>query len=190
MDENFYGGLDSSQVQESLSENSEKDEGSLFSELVSKVGYIDENRYRSFPEYSSGEVPRLWSNVDYSESETVLHASGSVVGATALVAGTTIGAGILAIPTATAAVGFVPSTIALFIAYAYMTMSGLLIAELTINRLGRTGQAAGTGLLDLYRDALPAPWNQLGSAAYFFLHYAVRFVMGSHVLHESRVVGS
>jgi len=53
-----------------------------------------------------------------------------------------------------------------------MTMSGLLIAELTLNRMGGTGRP-GEGLLELYDKSLGKPWSLVGSAAYFFLHYAM-----------------
>ena len=94
------------------------------------------------------------------------------MGAAALVAGTTVGAGVLALPAATAATGFVPSTIALLVAYVFMTTSGLLIAELTLNQIGRTGRP-GLGLLELYQSSLGAQWATVGTAAYFFLHYAM-----------------
>ena len=95
------------------------------------------------------------SNISYKKTDEdgniisqALHEPGSVFGAAALVSGTTIGAGILALPTATAPSGLLPSSIALVIAWVYMTMSGLLIAELAINRIGETGNP-GVGLLEL-----------------------------------------
>ena len=51
-------------------------------------------------------------------------------------------------------------------------MSGLLIAELTLNRIGSTGRP-GLGLLELYESSLGKPLSYVGSAAYFFLHYAM-----------------
>jgi len=94
------------------------------------------------------------------------------MGAAALVAGTTIGAGVLALPTATAPAGFLASSAALCVAWFYMTISGLLIAELSINRIGETGRP-GVGLLDLYKNSLGKELGWVSSAAYFFLHYAV-----------------
>jgi len=101
-----------------------------------------------------------------------LHESGSTVGAAALVAGSTIGAGILALPTATAPAGFIPSSGALILAWAYMTLSGLLIAELAINRMGETGRQ-GIGLLELYSSSLGKNLGYVCGVSYFFLHYAV-----------------
>ena len=150
----------------------------LLSKIYEKIGAIDDDRY-IFPEYTSGEVPRVFSTLRYEmcdkEPGKVIkahHAAGSVLGAIALIAGTTIGAGVLALPAATAGAGFLPSTVAMFVAYGYMVVSGLLIAELQLNRIGSTGRP-GTGLLDLYNSSLGGPIATVGSAAYFFLHYAM-----------------
>jgi tyrosine-specific transport protein len=51
-------------------------------------------------------------------------------------------------------------------------MSGLLIAELAINRIGETGNP-GVGLLELYKTTLNKELAWVGSAAFLFLHYAV-----------------
>eukprot|EP00521_Asterionellopsis_glacialis_P007177 CAMPEP_0195289514 /NCGR_PEP_ID=MMETSP0707-20130614/5762_1 /TAXON_ID=33640 /ORGANISM="Asterionellopsis glacialis, Strain CCMP134" /LENGTH=387 /DNA_ID=CAMNT_0040349531 /DNA_START=105 /DNA_END=1268 /DNA_ORIENTATION=- len=52
-------------------------------------------------------------------------------------------------------------------------MSGLLIAELSINRMGNTGRP-GQGILELYKNGLGSDnLSNIGSAAYFFLHYAI-----------------
>lgn len=164
-----------------------------------------DDRRLAVPAYERGEIDRLFSAVEYSEEEDdddndnssavlVRHAPGSLLGAAALIAGTTTGAGVLALPAATASAGFVPSTAALLAAWAAMTMSGLLIAELSLNRMAQTGQP-GRGLLDLLQSsfgstsdsdsasddnnnnnnssASAAPLQALGTAAYFFLHYAV-----------------
>jgi tyrosine-specific transport protein len=180
------------QKETSLSSDDDDDKMSRFwQSLQEKIGTVDESRIL-FPEYETGEIPRMFSSLEYTTTHhgddeegskngmkkkkkvvvAARHAAGSVLGAAALVAGTTVGAGVLALPAATAPAGFVPSTVALLVAYVYMTMSGLLIAELTLNRMGRTGRP-GVGLLDLYDANLGQPWSMLGSAAYFFLHYAV-----------------
>jgi len=153
-----------------------EDMNGLMQKLQEKMGTVEAARM-VFPELQSGEVPRMFSSLEYTrdgEANTVSskHASGSVVGASALIAGTTIGAGILALPSATINAGFLPSTFGMLSAYVYMTMSGLLIAELTLNRLAQTGKP-GLGLLELYESALGKSWSTLGTAAYFFLHYAV-----------------
>lgn len=147
----------------------------VLAKVSERIGIVEDARL-VFPEYSTGEVPRMFSALEYKKTDdgkvTANHAAGSVIGAAALIAGTTVGAGVLALPAATAAAGFIPSSAAMIVAWVYMTMSGLLIAELTLNRIGETGRP-GLGLLELYKSSLGKPWSILGSAAYFFLHYAM-----------------
>ena len=168
------------QESETVSESQQRqiapDQSSSFQQNFSNtLGTVDLNRI-IYPEYDTGEVPRLLSTLEYNEDAQgrlqATHAPGSVVGATTLIAGTMVGAGVLALPTATAAAGFVPSSLGLIVAWVYMTMSGLLIAELTLNRMGETGRP-GLGLLELYENSLGPRWSKLGSAAYFFVHYSV-----------------
>ena len=128
--------------------------------------------------YFSYLTPYLCSNLSYEkrvvDGKTVsaaVHSTGSTLGAAALVAGTTIGAGGLALPAAAEPAGFLPSSAGLFLAYIYMNISGLLIAELAINKIGETGKQ-GVGLLELYKSYL-GKWSNIGVAAYFFLHYTV-----------------
>jgi tyrosine-specific transport protein len=146
----------------------------FLAQISEKIGQVDDDRI-IFPEYP-GEVSRLFSALAYSKTEQgdvrAEHSSGSVIGAASLVAGTMVGAGVLALPAATASVGFLPSTVAMCIGWIYMTMSGLLIAELSINRMGQSGKP-NQGMLDLFEDTLGSNWSKLGSVAYFFLHYAV-----------------
>ena len=151
-------------------------DNSFISKIQEKIGTVDEERL-IHPELASGEVPRMFSSLQYTtlpdnNKLSASHAAGSVLGAAALVAGTTIGAGVLALPTATVPAGFVPSTAAMVSAWIFMTMSGLLVAELTLNRMGETGRP-GQGLLELYESSLGKKWSAVGSGAYFFLHYAM-----------------
>ena len=73
------------------------------------------------------EVPRrpgrLWSNLD---PQTLERRKGSVGAAAVLVAGTTVGAGILALPTAAEESGFAASTAALAGGWLYCVATGLL----------------------------------------------------------------
>ena len=149
--------------------------GGLMAALTEKMGTVDDDRIL-FPELMTGEVPRMFSSLQYSKSEqgkvSAVHAAGSTLGAAALIAGTTVGGGILAMPTVTAAAGFLPSTAALCGAWAYMAMSGLLIAELSLNSIAESGKP-GQGVLKLYEASLGKNLGMLSAAAYFFLHYAV-----------------
>lgn len=62
----------------------------------------------------------------------IVRTFGQVMGSTLLVAGTSIGLGILALPIVTAAGGFIPSVILYLICWAFMLGTGLLILEACI----------------------------------------------------------
>jgi len=56
----------------------------------------------------------------------------STFGGTLLVAGTSIGAGMLGLPVLTGQAGFVPSLVVLFLCWAFMAATGLMFAELSL----------------------------------------------------------
>lgn len=58
--------------------------------------------------------------------------SGSVFGGTLLVAGTCVGAAVLALPVLTAAAGFLPSVVICFLSWIVMASSGLLFLEIAL----------------------------------------------------------
>jgi tyrosine-specific transport protein len=100
--------------------------------------------------------------------------------ATVLVSGTTIGAGVLALPSVTIAAGFIPSSIALVLAWLYALSTGLLLAEIHLRTLEQkqTSDVHSVGLISLITPVLGA--SKLGQAtrtiaaiAYGFLHYAL-----------------
>jgi len=62
----------------------------------------------------------------------IIHSLGHVVGGTLLIAGTAIGVGMLALPVATGAGGFVPSAIVYLICWAFMLCTGLLLVEVSL----------------------------------------------------------
>lgn len=159
---------------DTLEEGTKKKQG-ILAQLSEKIGFIDESRLE-YPEYDSREVPRMFSRLSYQKREggsvQAIHKEGSVLAATALVVASTLGAGFVALPTATAATGFVPSTTAMIPAFVYMVMSGLLIAELKLNRILETGRPRHE-LLQIYEDNLTGPLKKLGVGAYFFLQYTM-----------------
>jgi len=62
----------------------------------------------------------------------IVHTFGHLVGGTLLVAGTSIGVGMLALPVATADGGFIPSLFIYLLCWAFMLCTGLLILEACI----------------------------------------------------------
>eukprot|EP00793_Prasinoderma_coloniale_P002847 PRCOL_00002329-RA len=117
---------------------------------------------------------RLWSNLSGAGGGGALrHEPGSVWGATVLVSGTAVGAGVLALPAVTAPAGFVPSTAALVGCWAYMAATGLLIVEVNIATLCSVSEGGGTGIVSMARRTLGAPGTRFAWGAYVFLHYCL-----------------
>src|SRR5579883_1014954 len=65
-------------------------------------------------------------------STATLVKKGSPFGATLLISGCCIGAGMIGLPVVSAAAGFLPSTIAMLLAYSFTTVTGLLLLEATL----------------------------------------------------------
>jgi len=99
-------------------------------------------------------------------------ATTSVVGATALVAGTTVGAGILALPAKTLEAGFGPASVALLGAWAYMAVSALLIAEVNVNTLCALDRSS-VSMSSMARETVGDVGAAAASLAYAFIHYAL-----------------
>ncbi|HSX10591.1 MAG TPA: aromatic amino acid transport family protein [Chlamydiales bacterium] len=62
----------------------------------------------------------------------IIHSMGHVVGGTLLIAGTTIGVGMLALPVATGPGGFFPSMAIYLVCWAFMLCTGLLLVEISL----------------------------------------------------------
>ncbi len=107
-----------------------------------------------------------------SEAKTDLKQTGSVFGSAALIAGTTVGAGVLALPAVTLPVGLVPSTVLMVAAWLYMLVSGLLIAEANLQAMRQT-QSADVGLLATVRLSLGRRGAIAAGIVYIFIHYAL-----------------
>ncbi|MGD1898514.1 MAG: amino acid permease [Phormidesmis sp.] len=106
------------------------------------------------------------------EEQTFKHRSGSVYSSAALISGTTIGAGILALPAVTLPVGVLPSTAVMLGAWLYMVVSGLLIAEANLQAMRQTGRT-DLGLLATIQDSLGKGGAAVAGVAYIFIHYAL-----------------
>lgn len=117
------------------------------------------------------QVTRLFSNLELYDSK-LNHQPGSVLGSTALIAGTTVGAGILALPAVTLPSGVVPSTVLLVAVWLYTLVSGLLIAEVTLNTMRLVGRPS-LGLLIMVEKTLGKAGARVAGGAYLFLHYAL-----------------
>lgn len=114
---------------------------------------------------------RLFSNLSV-DGNKLVHKPGSVVGSTALIAGTTVGAGILALPAVTLPSGVLPSTALLIGVWLYAVLSALLIAEVSLNGMRYNGRASN-GLLAMVQSTLGGMEARFAGGAYLFLHYAL-----------------
>ncbi|MDJ0735395.1 MAG: aromatic amino acid transport family protein [Nostocaceae cyanobacterium] len=117
------------------------------------------------------KVTRLFSNLEL-DRDHFSHQPGSILGSTALVAGTTVGAGVLALPAVTMPSGVVPSTVGLIAVWLYTLISGLLIAEVSLNKMRITGSPSN-GLLGMVESTLGKLGARIAGGAYLFLHYAL-----------------
>ncbi|KAG7022035.1 tyrP-B [Cucurbita argyrosperma subsp. argyrosperma] len=103
------------------------------------------------------ELERLFSNLNQA---TFKREPGSLSSAIFLVAGTTIGAGILAIPAVTQESGFLASAITCTFCWAYMVVTGLLIAEVNVNTMCELG-SGGVSLVSMAMRTLGTVGVQL-----------------------------
>ncbi|MEO0374908.1 MAG: aromatic amino acid transport family protein [Cyanobacteria bacterium P01_A01_bin.17] len=116
-------------------------------------------------------MSRLFSNLEFRQ-DGLKHRPGSQWGCTALVAGTTVGAGILALPAVTVGAGVIPSTVMLLGVWLYALAAALLIVEVNVQTLCVVGRP-GLGLLAMIDSTLGKTMVWTAAVAYLFLHYAL-----------------
>ncbi|BFG30207.1 hypothetical protein CerSpe_164810 [Prunus speciosa] len=115
------------------------------------------------------EFERLFSNLNQA---TLKREAGSLSSAIFLVAGTTIGAGILAIPAVTQESGFLASAITCILCWIYMVVTGLLIAEVNVNTMCQLG-SGGVSLVSMAMRTVGSVGVQIVCWSYIFIHYAL-----------------
>ncbi|MDA0267506.1 MAG: tyrosine transporter [Cyanobacteria bacterium] len=116
-------------------------------------------------------MTRFFSNLEF-DGIGFKHRPGSLVACTALIAGTTVGAGILALPAVTLPAGILPSTTMLIAVWIYMVVSGLLVAEVNLNTMYTSGQPR-LGLLATVQRILGRSGAIGAGGVYLFIHYAL-----------------
>eukprot|EP00929_Paragymnodinium_shiwhaense_P108112 TRINITY_DN74439_c0_g1_i1.p1 TRINITY_DN74439_c0_g1~~TRINITY_DN74439_c0_g1_i1.p1 ORF type:complete len:539 (-),score=37.71 TRINITY_DN74439_c0_g1_i1:285-1901(-) len=90
----------------------------------------------------------------------------------ALVAGATIGAGVLALPAVTAPAGFVPASIALLVCWVYTATTGLLLAEVAVDTMAKSGRSM-VSTQSMAEETIGTIGASLSSFLYFLLHVAI-----------------
>ncbi|VHO05190.1 aromatic amino acid transport family protein [Candidatus Rhabdochlamydia sp. T3358] len=106
---------------------------------------------------------------------------GSVMGGALLIAGSCIGAGMLALPIVTGMAGFLCSTILFFLAWAFMTSTALLLVETN----GWFHEQIN--FLSILDHTIGKSFKALGWITYLFLFYAllVAYISGTGTLFAS-----
>ncbi|CAM6034823.1 unnamed protein product [Sphagnum compactum] len=106
-------------------------------------------------------------------------ATGSVFGAVTLITGTSVGAGILALPATTAPAGFVPSAVVMGLSWGFLLLEALLLAEVNVALMMRqrqTGEKLHSEVLSL-RTMAEQTLGPLGGAfttvTYLMLSYTL-----------------
>ncbi|XP_030521145.1 tyrosine-specific transport system isoform X2 [Rhodamnia argentea] len=120
-------------------------------------------------EESELELERLFSNLNQA---TLKREPGSLSSAVFLVAGTTVGAGILAIPAVTQESGFIASAVTCIFCWIFMVATGLLIAEVNVNTMCELG-SGGVSLVSMAMRTLGKFGVQVACWSYIFIHYAL-----------------
>ncbi|KAJ8559941.1 hypothetical protein K7X08_003999 [Anisodus acutangulus] len=115
------------------------------------------------------DFERLFSNLNQA---TFKREPGSLSNAIFLVAGTTVGAGILAIPAVTQESGFLASAVVCIVCWIYMVVTGLLIAEVNVKTMCELG-SGGVSLVSMVRRTLGNTGVQVACWSYIFIHYAL-----------------
>lgn len=95
------------------------------------------------------------------------------IGCASLIAGTMVGAGVLALPAVSSPAGFLPTSGALIGTWLYMAASAMLSAEVAVHCSCALGRPSGVSLLSQARLTLGPAGAALSSLSYVFLHFAV-----------------
>ncbi|KAI8525939.1 hypothetical protein RHMOL_Rhmol13G0269500 [Rhododendron molle] len=129
----------------------------------------EEEERRLQPVEEELRFERLFSNLNQA---TLKREPGSLTSAIFLVSGTTVGAGILAIPAVTQESGFVASAVTCILCWVFMVVTGLLIAEVNVKTMCELG-SGGVSLVSMARRTLGTAGVQIACWSYIFIHYAL-----------------
>uniref|UniRef100_A0A0D3GUM5 Tyrosine-specific transport protein n=2 Tax=Oryza TaxID=4527 RepID=A0A0D3GUM5_9ORYZ len=127
------------------------------------------------------QLERLFSNLNQA---TMKHEPGSVTSSIFLVAGTTVGAGILAIPAVTQEAGFLASAVTCIFCWIYMVVTGLLVAEVNVNTMCELG-SGGVSLVSMAMRTLGTFGVRTACISYLFIHYAL---LVAYVARSSEII--
>jgi tyrosine-specific transport protein len=100
---------------------------------------------------------------------------GTFIGGMLLIAGSCVGAGMLALPIITGLAGFIPSVFSFLLAWGFMTLTGLVLVEVTSTFQGRVNIGS------MAERAMGPAGRILSSVLYLFLFYSllIAYISGS-----------
>lgn len=106
--------------------------------------------------------------------------SGKLFGAILLVSGTTIGAGMLALPVATGLAGFFPSFILMIIIWLYMLLTAFFLLEVNLRMKGESN------IISMVKKTLGKPGEIIGWVIYLLLLYSLTaaYIVGCSAILE------
>ena len=119
---------------------------------------------------------RLWTNVELAGEESsrgLRRRPGSTAAAIALVAGTTLGAGALALPVALRDAGFAPSAAVIAACWMFFSATGLCVLEVNLGTTCELGRGGGVSVNAMTRRTLGEGGARAATASYAFIHYAL-----------------
>ena len=115
---------------------------------------------------------RLWSNVERGD-DGLRRRAGSLGASVALVAGTTLGAGMLALPLVLRDAGFVPSTVVIVACWVFFAATGLCVLEVNLGTMCELGRGGGVSVNAMCRRTLGDAGVNAATASFAFIHYAL-----------------
>ena len=115
---------------------------------------------------------RLWSDVERGDDGWRRRA-GSLGASVALVAGTTLGAGMLALPLVLRDAGFVPSAVVIVACWVFFAATGLCVLEVNLGTMCELGRGGGTSVNAMCRRTLGGAGVSAATASFAFIHYAL-----------------
>ena len=134
-------------------------------------------RFFKFVDYDGYALGRLGQeiNTDQKRQEVTYEMTGTMIGGMLLIAGSCIGAGMLALPIMTGMAGFFPSLVMFLIAWGFMTVTGLLMVEVNSTFPGRVN------IVSMAERAFGPVGRIVSWVLYLFLFYSllVAYISGS-----------
>ncbi|MED6207838.1 hypothetical protein PIB30_039386 [Stylosanthes scabra] len=104
---------------------------------------------------------------------------GSVAGAVALIIGTSIGSGILALPQKASPAGFIPSSVSVIVCWVFLLIEALLLVEINValmrkkgKELGEDNELEAISIRTMAQETLGVWGGSLATIAYVFLAYS------------------